>query len=269
LNLRRKIGDQRGAAMDRFNMGLLFEYQGRLAAALDSRTEALKTLSELGEGGVWLVRALLGQGRALGQIGRFEESQKVLADALTRAKELKSDELLAQTVIAQGETLYYRGDLVAARQQYQQGEQIARRSKFQDVALRSRVRLAMLDVTGVRREALEELKAQLKRQGLDYEFVQCVILSGEIDLNRKLYDSARSQAESALEQSERLGSLTLAAQAQYLAARTARAAGDEADARRQFARARQLLQQIQEQAPNTGVLKRFDLKQIADATSTS
>ncbi len=64
--------------MDRYNMGLLFEYQGRFGAALDSRSEALKTLSELGEGGVWMVRALLAQGRALGQMGRFEEAQKVV-----------------------------------------------------------------------------------------------------------------------------------------------------------------------------------------------
>ena len=271
LDLRREIDDKRGAAMDRYNMGLLFEYQGRFGAALDSGTEALKTLSELGEGGVWMVRALLAQGRALSQIGRFEEAQKVVSEALTRAKELKSDELLAHTLIVHGDTLYYRGDLAAAKEQYQQGGQIAKRSKLHDLELKSRLGLAMLDVKGGRLNTpvvLKGLSAELKRLGLAYESVQCVLLSGEADLNRENYNSARSQAELALEQSDRLGSLTLAAQAEHLLARTARAASDEAEARRHSTRAQQLLQQIQEQAPKSDVLKRFDLKAIADEAST-
>jgi ElaB/YqjD/DUF883 family membrane-anchored ribosome-binding protein len=62
--------------------------------------------------------------------------------------------------------------------------------------------------------------------------------------------------------------LTLAAQAEHLLARTARAASDAAEARRHSTRAQQLLQQIQEQAPKSDVLKRFDLKAIADEAST-
>jgi eukaryotic-like serine/threonine-protein kinase len=271
LDLRREIDDKRGAAMDRYNMGLLFEYQGRFGAALDSRTEAVKTLSELGEGGIWMVRALLAQGSALSQIGRFDEGQKVLSEALKRAKELKSDDLLARTLIVHGDTLYYRGDLAAAREQYQQGEQIAKRSKLHDLELKSRLGLAMMDVKSGRQNtpvALKGLGADLKRLGLAYESVQCVLLSGEADLNRENYKSARSQAELALEQSDRLGSLTLAAQAEHLLARTARAASDAAEARRHSTRAQQLLQQIQEQAPKSDVLKRFDLKAIADEAST-
>ena len=140
-------------------MGLLFEYQGRFGAALESRTEAQKTLSEAGEGGVWMVRAHLAQARALSQIGRFEEAQKVLSEALTRAKELKSDELLAHTLIVHGDTLYYRGDLAAAREQYQQGGQIAKRSKLHDLELKSRLGLAMLDVKGGRLKTPDVLKS--------------------------------------------------------------------------------------------------------------
>ena len=61
--------------------------------------------------------------------------------------------------------------------------------------------------------------------------------------------------------------MTLTASAQHLLARTARAAGNEAEARRHSDRAGQLLRQIQEQARGSNVLRRADLKAIADASA--
>ena len=43
LELRRSDGDKRGAAIESYSMGTLFEYQGRYGAALTAKEEALKT----------------------------------------------------------------------------------------------------------------------------------------------------------------------------------------------------------------------------------
>ena len=43
---RRSGGDKRGAAIESYSMGTLFEYQGRYGAALTAKDEALKTFAD-------------------------------------------------------------------------------------------------------------------------------------------------------------------------------------------------------------------------------
>ena len=189
LNVRRQIGDKLGSAIEQYSMGLLFEYQGRFGAALDSRSDARKTFAETGDKGVWMARGVLGEGSALAQMGRFDEAQKVLADAMTRARQIKNEELGAQILNLQGTALYYGGDLAAARQQYQQALQTATRMKLAEAQLQSRVNLAMVAVKERRAlpttAALDALKAEAEKLGLKYRSVQCQLLAGEVDLERK------------------------------------------------------------------------------------
>ena len=54
LDLRRKIGDKSGIALELHSIGNLYESQGRYGAARDSHAEAIKTYRETGERGLWL-----------------------------------------------------------------------------------------------------------------------------------------------------------------------------------------------------------------------
>ena len=42
LDLRREAGDKRGAAIESYSMGTMFEYQGRYGAAINAKEDALK-----------------------------------------------------------------------------------------------------------------------------------------------------------------------------------------------------------------------------------
>ena len=169
-----------------------------------------------------MVRAILAQGRAFSQVGRFEEAQKTLADALSRAKQIQNDELEAEALLSQGDQAS-SGSLPTARQQYQQSGQIAKRVKLNVIEFTSRLNLATLDVKGNRLKTPDvfvRLRDEATRLGLSYESAQCLLLAGEVELNRNQYKNARTQLNAAVEQGERLGSLTLTAQAHYLLTRT-------------------------------------------------
>jgi len=272
LNLRRQIGDKRGTAIEQYSMGLLFEYQGRFGAAIESRSEARKSFAEIGDKSVWMARALLGEGSALGQGGRFDDAQKTLSDAMALAREIKNDELVAQILNLQGNLFAYRGDLAGARRLYEQASQSATRLKLREVALQSRVNLAMVAVKEKRAQptaaALHALQAEAEQLGLKYESVQCQLLAGEVALDRKQPEEAKRELEAGLEQADRVGSLTLGAIAHHLLARAARQAADGAEVRRHEERVGQLLRQIQEQARGRDVLQRADLKGLTATSST-
>jgi tetratricopeptide (TPR) repeat protein len=97
LELRRSAGDKRGAAIESYSLGTVFEQQGRYDAAIKSKEEALNGFRELRDRSFWLGEILGGYGHALGQSGRNGEAEKVLTEALDVAREIRS-----QAVIAQG-----------------------------------------------------------------------------------------------------------------------------------------------------------------------
>src|SRR5712692_10671857 len=117
--LYRNAGDKRGAAMESFSIGTLFEYQGRYGAALTSKEEALKTFRDLQDRSLWMAAIQSGYGHSLSQVGRYEEAQKSLEEALSLARELKNQALVAQTLNFQADSFFYRGDFKSARPLYE------------------------------------------------------------------------------------------------------------------------------------------------------
>src|SRR5882724_7073842 len=87
LELFRSSGDKSGAAIQSYSMGTIFEYQGRYGAALKSKEEALKTFRELQDRSFWMAEILSGYGNSLSEVGRYDEAQKNLAEAMTLARE--------------------------------------------------------------------------------------------------------------------------------------------------------------------------------------
>src|SRR6266436_6423459 len=114
LDLFRGSGDKSGAAIQSYSMGTIFEYQGRYGAALKSKEEALKTFRELQDRGFWMAEILSGYGNSLSQVGRYDEAQQNLTEAMTLARELQNKTLVAQILNFQGDTFYYRGDIKSA-----------------------------------------------------------------------------------------------------------------------------------------------------------
>ena len=110
LDLRRSTGDKRGAALESSSMGLLFGYQGRYGAALSAEEDALKTFRELQERGYWLAEILGYYGNALAQVGRSDDAQKILEEAMNVAHELKSPAVAAEIQGYQGDNAFFRGE---------------------------------------------------------------------------------------------------------------------------------------------------------------
>ena len=95
LDLWRKADERRSAAMEQHYLATVFEYQGRYGAAVKSREDALKTLNDLKDRSVYFAGVTSGYGRALNQMGRFDEAGKQLDQALELAQQLKHQALIA------------------------------------------------------------------------------------------------------------------------------------------------------------------------------
>ena len=98
LDLRRSLHDKRSAAIESSSMGILFGYQGRYGAALSSQEDALKVFRDLQERTVWTVEILSAYGNALAEVGRSDDAQKALDEALALARELKDQAHVASTL---------------------------------------------------------------------------------------------------------------------------------------------------------------------------
>src|ERR1700751_2006102 len=98
LDLRRSIGDPRGAAIESYSLGAIFQNQGRFDAALNSKQEALKTFNEIKDRTFWMAEILSGYGDVLIETGRGDEAVKYLEDALSLSRELKNDGMTSQAL---------------------------------------------------------------------------------------------------------------------------------------------------------------------------
>ena len=56
LELWRQVGNKRATAIELYDLGDVFEYQGRYGAAVDSKAEAVKIFKDIGDRGSWLPR---------------------------------------------------------------------------------------------------------------------------------------------------------------------------------------------------------------------
>jgi serine/threonine protein kinase/Tfp pilus assembly protein PilF len=120
LELYRGLASKRDVAIESHSTAMGFEYQGRYCAALNAEEEALKVFRGLQDRGFWMGDILSGYGNALSLVGRSEEAQKNLDEAVGLAREIKSEPLVAQILNYQGDLSFYKGDLKSARSQYEQ-----------------------------------------------------------------------------------------------------------------------------------------------------
>jgi serine/threonine protein kinase/tetratricopeptide (TPR) repeat protein len=266
LDLFRNTGDKRNAAIDSYSIGSLFGIQGRYGAALNSKEEAVKAFRELQDRSTMMAEILSGYGGALADAGHSDEAQKTLVEALSLARELKAQPLVAQTLNFQGDVAFYQGDSKSARTLYQQALQAASQSKDREKILESKIRLAKAGVSeGHSLEAISSLK-DLAREadslGLKYLSVECSIDLAEAQVNAKDYSHAREGLNRALNESEKLGLRTLLARTHYLLATVLRLTGNVPEASGHYREALRYLDEIEKDTGSDAVLKRSDLNVI-------
>lgn len=266
LDLRRGTGDKRGAALESSSMGTLFGYQGRYGAALSSEEDALQTFRELQDRSYWLAEILGLYGNALAQIGRADDAQKSLAEAINVARELKNQPTTAEIQGYQGDNAFYRGDYKAAASLYDEALKTASHASDLGLVLVSKFNVAKVAVRQGRFQAaansLSKISGDADSMGLRYVSVECSLYHAEALTNLKKYESARKELESALSTSQKLGLRALLAQSHYLLARDLELAGQAADASDHYKQARKVLDDIQKDAKTDSLMRRSDLSPI-------
>jgi eukaryotic-like serine/threonine-protein kinase len=266
IDLRRSTGDKRGAALESSWLGVLFGYQGRYGAALSSEEEALKTFRELEERGFWLAEILGFEGSALAQVGRGDDAEKSLEEAMTVAHELKNQAKTAEILGYQGDNAFYRGDNRAAAALYDEALKTASHTSNLDLTLVAKFNVAKAAVRQGRFQSaassLSKLSEEADGMGLKYVSAECSIYGAEALMNLKSYEPAKKELESALSRTEKLGMRVLLAQSHYLLARDLELAGKAADAPEHFTEARKILDDIQKEAKTDSIVKRSDLNPI-------
>ena len=271
LDLRRSMDDRRGAAIESYSLGTLFEYQGRFGAAINSKQEALKTFRDIKDRTAWMAKMLGGAAEALILAGRGDEAKNSLDEALSLARELKNDGMMAEALGFQGDAFFYSGDFKSAQASYAQALQAATRSKEPDTILLAKANLARVQVqekhTGEAISALRQLVQQANDLGLKYTSVECSVLMGEAMVQNRDYSHARQELERALQLADKLGMQPLSARAHYLLATIALNSGNRDEARDNSREALRLLDQMKKDPGAEKLLQRADFKAIYDEST--
>jgi tetratricopeptide (TPR) repeat protein/predicted Ser/Thr protein kinase len=266
LDLHRSADDKRWVALDSYGLGTLYGLQGRYGAALNSEQEALKTFRGLQDRSPTMADILGAYGGALADAGRWEEAQKTLDEALSLARELKSQPGVAQTLKLQGDSALYRGAFRSAQALYDRALETASRTNDREKALASKIGLAKVAIQeGRSREAINSLRTLAQEAdslGLKYLSVECSVDLAEALVNTKDYSHARQELEPALAKAEKLGLRTLLAKDHYLLATALRATGSTTEATPHYREALRLLDEIRKEAGAEKVIERADLKPI-------
>ena len=266
LDLRRSLEDRRGAAIESYTLGTLFDHQGRFGAAIKSKQDALKTFGELKDKSFWMAEIQGGYGEALVLAGHGEEAKTHLDNALSLAHELKNDGEVSQALAFQGDAAYYHGDSKSARALYEQALLGATRSKEPDKILIAKVNLARIAVQeGPARQAiasLRQLMQQADEQGVPNLSVECSISVAEAMIQNHQHAQAQQELESTLLRSDKIGLWPLSVRAHYFLGASLRASGNQTDAQQQYRSVVQLLDQMRKEPGADKILQRSDFRNM-------
>ena len=271
LDLRRSMDDPRGAAIESYSLGTLFDYQGRFGAAINSKQEALTNFREFKDRTTWMTKMLDGAAEALILAGRGDEAKSYLDEALSLARELKIDGMIAEALGFQGDMFFYRGDFKSARASYTQALQIALRSKEPDTVLLAKASLAKVEVQEKRTtEAISSLRSLVQQAddlGLKYTSVESSIFMAEAMMQSHDYSHARQELTRALALSDKLGMQPLNARAHYLLAAIEQNSGNDSDAYDHYREALRLVDLMKKDPGAEKLLQRADFKAIYDEST--
>src|SRR3974390_522711 len=122
-------------------------------------------------------------GDVLSAVGRWDEGQPVLEQAVKQATDVKNDIVLARALNYLGDSYFYRGDFGAAKPQYDHALQVATRMKSRELIATIKFGQARLDVTQNRAAAaipvLKKLIEESDSLGLKAQSVQASVWLAE------------------------------------------------------------------------------------------
>ncbi len=266
LEISRNSGDQNGIAVNSSGLGALFTEQGKYASALSALQESLKDFEQAKDQS-WLMAEATGRyGNALSEVGRWDEGQKSLEDAVKLATEVQNDTTLAQVLNYLGDSYFYRGDYGSARQQYEKASQVATKSKSRQLLAVTRFNQAKLDVVQNRSAAaipvLKQLVEEADSLGLRALSVQSSIyLAQALIANKKMAD-AQQELDRAMNRAEKLGLLVEQARAHYLLGEVLSQGGKTKEYAPQYQEAVRILESISKENGVGRLLDRSDLKDV-------
>ncbi len=265
LELRRASGDKRGAAIESYSTGVIFDNQGRYGAAIKAKEDALQAFRELKQRDMWLGEILSGLGSSLSMSGRTEEAAKPLDEAMALAKELQNAILTAQTLRLQAERLYYAGDATAAQQLAEQAAQDASKTPDKGLSLQAQASAAIaaaeLRSTKLNATRLGTLARDADSLGLKALAVETAVHRALLLLKLGDRTAARQEADRALAKAEPLGLRLPQARAHYVRAELLRGSQD-VEARREFAAVLRLLSDLKNEEGNQQFLTRGDIAKL-------
>jgi eukaryotic-like serine/threonine-protein kinase len=268
LDLRRGMNDPRGAAIESYGLGTLFEEQGRFGAAVNAQQDAVKTFRDLKDKTFWMARVLGGYGKALVLAGRADEAKSSLDEALSLARDLKNEGLVAETLGYQGDAFFYAGDFNSAQASYAQALEAATRSKEPDTLVIAKANLAKVQVREKRTQdaisSLRVLTKQANDASLKYASVECSIFMAEAMMQSHDNAHARTELERALLLADKLGQQPLSARAHYLLGTIARNSSNNTEAQDNYRQVVRTLDAMRKEAGAEKLLQRADLKLMYD-----
>ena len=268
LELHRSMGDSRGAALDSYSLGVMFDQQGRFGAAVNSKHDALKTLQDLKDKSPTLTEVEGGYGKSLVLAGRADEAKAPLADALSLAREQKNDGLVSQTLGFQGDAAYYASDFKSARSLYEQALQSANNTKEPDKILTAKLNLAKVSVQeGHGPQVISNLRPLMQNadeQGVQNISVECSIYIAQAMLQSHDNAHAQQELQRAVLRADKIGLKPLSAAANYLLGNALAVAGNQVEAQQHYQTAVQLLDEMRKEPGAEKLLQRSDYRAMYD-----
>jgi tetratricopeptide (TPR) repeat protein len=272
LEIYRNSGDQNGVAISSSGLGVLFALQGKYGSALSALGESLKDFQQTGYSTWMMVEAKGRYGNALSEVGRWDEGQKSLEEAVKLAIEVKNDYVLHEVLDELGDSHFYRGDYGGARPQYEKSLKIATKSKSRGQLASSHFNLAKLDVVqGHSASAIPVLKRQVEQfdsLGLKAASVRSSIYLAEALLPTKKPAEAQQELDGTIKLAKKLGLLVEQARAHCLMGQALEKAGKSNQATPHYHEALGILESISKEEGASRILERADLKGICRVTKS-
>jgi len=256
--------DKTSLALESSSMGALFAAQGEYDKALGALADAVKGFQETKDRSWFSVESLARYGDVLSIVGRGEEGQKYIDEALNLDAQVNVPwTTKAEALNSLGDSYFYRGQASSARQQYQRALQAAGKAPT-DQGLRAQLGLARLELeqghAASAAPALKQIMQGANSVDLKAVAVRASIFYAEALLATNHAEAARQQLEEAIGQADRLGMRVELGRAQYLMGNAVTASGRTKDAALHYQEAARILQSLSKQPGAERILERSDLK---------
>jgi tetratricopeptide (TPR) repeat protein len=200
-------------------------------------------------------------------VGRWEEGQQGLEDAVKQAAEVKNDTVLTEALNYLGDSYFYRGDDRAAKQQYEHALQVATRAKSRELMTVSKLNLAKLNVvqnpSASPISVLKKLGEESDSLGLKALSIQASVYLGQALVGMRKPDEARAVLDRALDGAEKLNLPIEQARAHYFVGEVLQKAGQPPKMyAAQYREVVKILEAISKELGSKRVLDRADLKDL-------